>query len=31
MPTSFSPYVVQIDTDILNVRAGAGTFYKITA
>ena len=26
---NFEPYIVQIDTDVLNVRAGAGTGYKI--
>ena len=27
---SFQPYLVRINTDVLNVRAGAGTGYKIT-
>ena len=27
---TFAPYLVRINTDILNVRAGAGTGYKIT-
>lgn len=27
---NFAPYLVRIDTDVLNVRAGAGTGYKIT-
>lgn len=27
---AFKPYLVRIDTDVLNVRAGAGTGYKIT-
>ena len=27
---TFQPYLVRIDTDVLNVRAGAGTGYKIT-
>ena len=26
---TFTPYIVRIDTDVLNVRAGAGTGYKI--
>lgn len=28
--SNFSSYIVRIDTDVLNVRAGAGTGYKIT-
>ena len=28
--TTFTPYLVKINTDVLNVRAGAGTSYKIT-
>ena len=27
---TFAPYLVRINTDVLNVRAGAGTGYKIT-
>ena len=27
---TFTPYIVRINTDVLNVRAGAGTGYKIT-
>ena len=26
----FTPYLVRVNTDVLNVRAGAGTGYKIT-
>ena len=28
--STFKPYIVIVDTDVLNVRAGAGTNYKIT-
>lgn len=28
--TDFEPYIIQVTTDVLNVRAGAGTNYKIT-
>ena len=28
--TNFEPYIIQVTTDVLNVRAGAGTNYKIT-
>ena len=29
-PNTFTPYVVKVNADVLNIRAGAGTGYKIT-
>lgn len=27
--TDFKPYIIKVDTDVLNIRAGAGTKYKV--